>query len=121
MLMELGTSNAQSFHHKTTAQHRQKPHENNEILTAVIEPCRLNNIASVRQSRDPDHAQKTKDVEGQRVKEIKIAVQEVNAQIFMHRHHQRANKEHDKTSIHQEVKQPWPFAQGFLLPQALPH
>src|SRR5262245_6125212 len=37
----------------------------------------------------------------------------------MYCHHQRADKEYDKTSIHTEVQQSWPFAQGFLLPQAL--
>src|SRR4030095_11845230 len=83
MLMQFGAPNAQPFHHKSTAQHRNKPHENNQILTAIIEPCRWDDIAPVRQPRDPDHAQETKDVQGQRVKEVKIAVQEMHAQVFM--------------------------------------
>src|SRR5262245_21768368 len=99
MLMQFGAPDAQAFNHKTTTQHSQKPHKDNEILTTIIEPGRSDSIAPVRQPRDPDHAQEAKDVQGQRIQQVKIAVQEVNAQVFMHRHHERANKEYDETGI----------------------
>ena len=52
------------FHHKATAQHGQKPQENDQIFTAIIQAGRLHNVAAVRESCDANETQQPKHIEG---------------------------------------------------------
>ena len=63
-------------------------------------PVWLDNIATVRQPQTiPDQCTGGQRRPGSANRRGKIAAQEVNAQVFMYRHHQGTNKQHQEASI----------------------
>ena len=56
MLTQLRTANTGAFDQKSTAQDRQKPQQNDQIFTAVIQTGWLHDVTAVSQAGNTDQA-----------------------------------------------------------------